>query len=78
MKTILLLTIRGYQKISSAYAYFIKMIFATNAGCRFHPTCSDYTYEAVEKYGVQKGGVMGVKRILRCHPWAKGGVDEVL
>jgi len=45
--------------------------------CKFHPTCSQYTYEAIEKYGVIKGGVMGVWRILRCNPWGKGGEDPV-
>ena len=45
--------------------------------CRFHPTCSQYSYEAIKKYGVIKGGVMGVWRILRCNPWGKGGEDPV-
>jgi putative membrane protein insertion efficiency factor len=41
------------------------------------PTCSEYTYEAVEKYGTVKGLWMGVKRVIRCNPWSKGGVDLV-
>jgi conserved hypothetical protein YidD len=45
--------------------------------CRFHPTCSHYGYEAIEKYGVIKGGAMAVWRILRCNPWNKGGYDPV-
>ena len=43
--------------------------------CRFVPTCSEYTYEAVDKYGVIVGLWMGVKRVVRCNPWSKGGVD---
>jgi uncharacterized protein len=46
--------------------------------CRFRPTCSDYTYQAVERYGVIKGGFMGIKRILRCNPFNKGGFDPVV
>lgn len=46
--------------------------------CRFEPTCSEYTKQAVEKYGAFKGTWMGVKRILRCQPFCKGGHDPVL
>jgi len=45
--------------------------------CRFTPTCSVYTMEAVEKYGALKGSWMGVKRLLRCQPFSKGGYDPV-
>ncbi|MEP6849648.1 MAG: membrane protein insertion efficiency factor YidD [Acidobacteriota bacterium] len=45
--------------------------------CRFEPTCSEYTREAVEKYGAIRGTWMGVKRILRCQPFCKGGHDPV-
>jgi len=43
--------------------------------CRFYPTCSQYFYLSVEKYGIKKGAWKGIKRILRCHPWNPGGVD---
>lgn len=45
--------------------------------CRFEPTCSEYAREAVEKYGAVKGTWMGVRRILRCQPFCKGGHDPV-
>ena len=47
------------------------------AACRFEPSCSEYTKQAVEKYGAVKGTWMGVKRILRCQPFCKGGHDPV-
>jgi putative membrane protein insertion efficiency factor len=46
-------------------------------GCRFTPTCSEYARQAVVKHGFRRGGWLAVKRLLRCHPWNKGGVDEV-
>lgn len=45
--------------------------------CRFYPSCSHYGYEAIEKYGIIKGGAMAAWRIMRCNPWNKGGVDPV-
>lgn len=47
------------------------------ARCRFHPTCSRYTLEAVERYGAVKGLYLGLRRLGRCHPWSDGGFDEV-
>lgn len=45
--------------------------------CRYEPSCSLYTVQAIEKYGVLKGLFMGILRVLRCHPFAKGGFDPV-
>ena len=44
----------------------------THPSCRFRPTCSQYAYEAINKYGVWKGGALALRRILRCHPFYKG------
>jgi putative membrane protein insertion efficiency factor len=46
--------------------------------CRYVPTCSEYAIEAVERFGATRGGVMAVSRLLRCHPFAKGGLDPVV
>ena len=46
--------------------------------CRYVPTCSEYAMEAVDHYGALRGGVMAVWRVLRCHPFAKGGLDPVV
>ena len=45
--------------------------------CRFYPTCSEYALEAVQKYGALKGGYLAVRRVLKCHPFHKGGYDPV-
>ncbi len=68
MKTIVLALIRFYKRFISP---------ALPSACRFEPTCSVYTYQAIEKYGVIKGGWLGIKRIARCHPLNPGGYDPV-
>lgn len=45
--------------------------------CRYTPTCSQYAYEAISKYGIFKGGWLALKRLLRCHPWGGSGYDPV-
>src|SRR5699024_10325615 len=49
----------------------------TAPSCRYHPTCSSYALEAIEKHGAIKGGIMGAARIIRCNSFVEGGVDEV-
>ena len=63
MKKLFLALIRFYQRAISPY---------TPATCRFSPTCSAYAYEAITKYGALKGGLLALKRFLRCHPFYKG------
>lgn len=77
MQKIVLAFIRFYQKTSFFHQSLFRALFLTDSVCRYEPTCSNYTYQAVEKYGVLKGLFLGFKRILRCHPWAKGGYDPV-
>ena len=68
IKKILIKSIRLYQLILSPLL---------GSNCRFEPTCSQYFIEAVEMNGVLKGSVMGIKRLLKCHPWHPGGFDPV-
>jgi putative membrane protein insertion efficiency factor len=68
MKSIVLWLIRFYQRFISP---------GLGSNCRFYPSCSQYTYQAIEKYGVLRGGWMGTKRIARCNPFNKGGFDPV-
>ena len=67
-KKILIYSIKGYHNCISPYL---------KTSCRFYPTCSQYAVEAIEKYGVLKGGLLTAWRILRCNPFAKGGYDPV-
>ena len=66
---------RLFLRLIRFYQRFISPGLGSN--CRFYPTCSQYTYEAIEKYGVVRGGWLGVRRIARCHPFNKGGYDPV-
>lgn len=77
MKTIFLKTIRLYQRVFSADTGILKTLYLTDGACRFRPTCSQYTYQAVETYGIIVGLRLGFKRIIRCHPWNKGGYDPI-
>ncbi|MBQ9901103.1 MAG: membrane protein insertion efficiency factor YidD [Clostridia bacterium] len=68
MKKLFLWLIRWYQRNISS---------RTPPQCRFYPTCSNYTYTAIERFGVFRGSLMGLWRILRCNPFSRGGYDPV-
>lgn len=58
-----------------AYQFTVRPLLA--GACRYHPHCSEYFIEAVTRHGPLRGGYLGVRRIFRCHPWARGGFDPV-
>ena len=68
MQRLSLLLIRGYQLL-------ISPLLGNN--CRFHPTCSCYAHQAIERFGVTKGSWLSMRRILKCHPFNEGGYDPV-
>ena len=67
MKKVILFLIKIYQKISTL----------TPPRCRFYPTCSQYSIEALKKYGAIKGSYLSIRRILKCHPFHPGGYDPL-
>lgn len=71
MKKILIFIINLYKKYISPI--FHKLGF----DCKYYPTCSEYMKQAIEKYGVIKGCYLGIKRILKCNPFSKGGYDPL-
>ena len=62
-----------FLKIIRFYQKLISPILGKN--CRFYPSCSEYSYQAIKKYGVPRGLTRGFWRVLRCNPWNKGGID---
>ena len=71
MKKLFIYLIELYQK------YISKFLESKNIRCKFYPTCSEYTKQAIEKYGVLKGCMLGAVRILKCNPFSKGGYDPL-
>ncbi len=71
MKKLLIKIINWYQKHISLW------LESKNIKCKYYPTCSEYTKQAIEKYGAFKGGLKGLWRILRCNPFSKGGYDPL-
>ena len=71
MKKFFIYLIELYQK------YISKFLESKNIRCKFYPTCSEYTKQAIEKYGVIKGCMLGIVRILKCNPFSKGGYDPL-
>lgn len=71
MKNVFLFFINFYKKyISQIFEY-------SGIRCKYYPTCSEYTKEAIQKYGTIKGSFLGLKRILKCNPFSKGGYDPL-
>ena len=68
MKRFLLVSIRLYQLSLRPWL---------GHHCRFYPTCSDYAAQAIQAHGSLRGGLMALRRLLRCHPWHAGGLDPV-
>lgn len=75
-KEVALSLIRFYQRTLSPDHGLLSKVFGEGL-CRFRPTCSEYTYGAIERHGLWRGSVLGLKRVLRCHPFSKGGWDPV-
>lgn len=71
MKNLLIKLITIYQN------HISKWLTSKNINCKFYPTCSEYTKQAIEKYGAGKGMILGIWRILRCNPFSKGGYDPL-
>jgi putative membrane protein insertion efficiency factor len=72
MKKLISFLITIYQEIFSS---FLRIFFGK--GCRFSPSCSEYTKEAIERFGVIRGSFLSIKRLLHCHPWGGYGWDPV-
>lgn len=68
MGRIVILLIRAYQ-------YLVSPMLGPH--CRFHPSCSHYAVEAIQRHGLARGGLLALRRLSRCHPWNPGGVDPV-
>ena len=73
IKKIILKLITLYQKTLSLDHGSLGRRFPDRRNCKFIPTCSEYTYTAIERYGVFKGGILGLKRVFKCNPWAEAG-----
>jgi len=78
MRHLFILLIKFYQAVFSPdRGFFVKIGIKRKTTCVFYPSCSDYTIQAILKYGVVRGFYKGTKRIIRCHPWQKGYIDPV-
>ncbi|TSC72302.1 MAG: hypothetical protein G01um101438_620 [Parcubacteria group bacterium Gr01-1014_38] len=76
MTELTLRSIRLYQHTLSLDHGWLRFLFPFGC-CRYSPTCSEYTAQAIERFWLWRGAWMGVKRLLRCHPWARGGADPI-
>lgn len=71
MKNLIIFIINGYQKHISLW------LENREIKCKYYPTCSEYTKQAIQKYGAVKGSLLGILRILKCNPFSKGGYDPL-
>ncbi|MBU0683815.1 MAG: membrane protein insertion efficiency factor YidD [Candidatus Omnitrophota bacterium] len=69
VKNLLLAAIKAYKKVISPYM---------KRSCRYFPTCSEYAYEAINRFGSTKGLILSIWRIMRCNPFSRGGYDPVI
>lgn len=75
MKNLVIKLIKFYKEVISPF-WAANPFIVLNSSCKFYPTCSDYAVDAVSKYGVRKGVVKAIGRVLRCNPLSKAGIDE--
>lgn len=76
LKNLSLKTIRFYQHTFSPDHGPFSLLHPWPGTCKFRPTCSEYVYQAIQKYGLLQGCLKAIKRLMRCHPWSHGGWDE--
>lgn len=77
MKKVILSLIKAYQRSWLIRSPLLKTLFLSDQACRFTPTCSQYAYQAIGRYGIMRGSWIALRRIVRCHPWSKGGKDPI-
>lgn len=75
-KKLLLIFIRIYQKTLSTDHGLLGKILGER-WCRFYPSCSEYSYQAIDRFGIMRGISLSLKRVIRCHPWNKGGINPI-
>lgn len=79
IKNILIEIIKLPRKLAILLIKFYQKYISSSLGkrCIYYPTCSEYTKQAVDRYGIIKGSILGIIRILKCNPFSKGGVDHL-
>lgn len=75
-RRMIMATLRFYQRSFSPDHGPLRKLYP-GGYCKYHPTCSQYAIDAVDRFGITKGLWLASGRLLRCHPWAQGGIDEV-